>query len=367
MDDLRRSIENAVGEPRLAAIHMGAVGPGGLVAWIESKEEIASVFVAAGGRMLAERSLARGDTLDFWYEGCTAQQLAWYGNRLVVVSRERGPYLRVMDPDGRGEEGMPLSDAWRIDRDLVFWAGAEPGLLYAAALPSLDARPPLPFRGAPASGGIRLSARQDGLLDILRSGDGANCLIDTIALPTHRQRKEYAPVDGLFDVVEQRLFPAAGAPMAGRLVIEAVARPFVCDAPWRGRWQPVPVWMPVYWNRHLKSRGRVSEADELMDLFDMIAAPLPDAAPEYGWDPGWTAREGQIELAVRHVRRRARVMARACHSGTLPAGWQCLLFDPAPQSSVPGSRVDSTGFPPVLRQVFEDLAPTSPGRLPSGA
>ncbi len=243
---------------------------------------------------------------DFWYEGCAAQHLAWYGDRLVVVTRERGPYLLSIDPDGRAEAGMSLSDAWRIDRDLVFWAGADPGLLVAAVLPSLDPRPPLPFRGAPPSGGIRLSARQDGWVDILPSADAGNRPIDTIALPTQRQRAEYAPVAALFDLVERRLFPAAPSPLAGRLVIEAVARPFLCEALATDRWQPAPVWIPVYWHRHLISTGRISEAGELLDLLDTIAAPLSDATPEYGWDPGWTAAEGQVELAVRHVRRLAR-------------------------------------------------------------
>ncbi|MBI1787000.1 MAG: hypothetical protein HYR60_05525 [Acidobacteria bacterium] len=364
INELRRTIETASGGPRSVEITMGAAGPRGLVAWIESRDEIATLFVAGQGRILLARSLARADTLDFGYEGCSAQHLAWYGDRLVVVSSERGSYLRSVDPERGGEEGVCFSYDWRIDRDLVLWVDHDPGLLCTAALPSLDARPPLPFRGNPASGDIRLKAREDGRLDVLLSRAAGSHTIDTLVLPADRQRAEYAPVDGLLDVIERRLFPAADAPMAARLIIAAVAHPFVRGAQWRARWQPVPVWMPVYWQRYLASTGRASEAGEIVDLLDAIAAPLPEGEPEYGWDPGWSPREGQIELAVRYVRRQARILAGTCRSGVLPPGWWCLLFDPAPQSSVPGSRVDPAGFPPILRRVFEDLARTRPERLP---
>jgi hypothetical protein len=364
MDELRRTIETAAGGPRPAGIEMGAAGPRGLVAWIETQDEIATLFVAGQGHIVLARSLARADTLDFGYEGCFARYLAWYGDRLVVVSSERGSYLRSVYPERGDEDGVCFSYEWRIDRDLVLWVDHDPGLLCTAALPSLDARPPLPYRGNPASGDIRLRAREDGRLDVLLSrGDGGRT-IDTLALPTDRQRREYASVDGLLDVIERRLFPAAGAPKAARLVIEAVAHPFVRGAQWRGRWQPVPVWMPVYWHRYLASTGRASEAGELLDLIDAIAAPLPEGEPEYGWDPGWNPQEGQIELAVRYVRRQAGILGGICRSGALPPGWWCLLFDPAPRSSVPGSRVDAAGFPPILRRVFEDLARTRPERLP---
>jgi hypothetical protein len=123
--------------------------------------------------------------------------------------------------------------------------------------------------------------------------------------------------------------------------------------------------MPVYWHRYLVSTRREHEAGQFLNLLDEIAWPLSETQPEHGWNPGWSAREGQIELATRYLRRQSRTLAGACRAGGLPQGWYCLLFDPAPQSNVPGSRVDASGFPPTLRGMFERLAQTSPERLES--
>jgi hypothetical protein len=113
----------------------------------------------------------------------------------------------------------------------------------------------------------------------------------------------------------------------------------------------------------LISAGRNAEAAELLGILDRLAAPLPDQERELGWDPRWNAQEGQIELALHYIRRQVRTLASACRSGVLPQGWWCLLFDPAPKSQVPGSRVDPTGYSPILRRVFEELARTRPARL----
>lgn len=343
---------------------MGAAGPCGLVAWIESECDMAKLYVAGKGRLVLERSLARGDTLDFGYGGCHARYLAWHGDRVVVLCRESScAYLRSLDPDGENEQGMSCSWDWAIDRDLAVWVSDDPGLLCTAALPSLDARPPLPFRGTPLAGHIRLELRESGQLNVSSFGPAGNQTIDTLALPTEHQRAGYAPLEGLLDVAEHRLFPSGGASMASRLVIEAVGHPYVRGAIWRKKWQPAPVWIPVYLHRYLISAGRKAEAAELLDILDRIAAPLPDQEPEQGWDPRWNAQEGQIELALHYIRRQARTLASVCRSGVLPQGWWCLLFDPAPKSQVPGSRVDPTGYSATLLRVFEELALTRPARL----
>ena len=366
LDAVRRMIETAAGRRRSARITLGVPGPGGLVAWIESTEDVATLLVAGRGRVLFERTLAQTDTKDFGYEGCSAQHLSWCGERLVVVTGERHySFLRCVDPERGADEFVCFSDAWRIDRDLVLWVDHDPGLVCMAALPLIEARPPLIFRGVPASGGIQLQIDQ-AHLQVMFSRHAGGGAIDTLALPTDRQRAEYEPVNDLLDVVERRLFPAEEAPIGARFVIEAVAYPFVRPAPARKRrscWPPSPVWMPLYWHRYLLSTGCEDEAGQLLDLLDEIAWPLPETQPEFGWDPGWSAREGPIELAVRYVRRQSRNLAGACRAGKLPQGWYCLLFDPAPQSNVPGSRVDPSGFPPTLRGVFEKLAQTSPERF----
>jgi hypothetical protein len=58
------------------------------------------------------------------------------------------------------------------------------------------------------------------------------------------------------------------------------------------------------------------------------------------------------------------VQAAACRAGELPQGWWCLLFEPAPRSSVAGSRVDAGTLTPALRRAFEVLAPTRPAQIP---
>jgi hypothetical protein len=128
----------------------------------------------------------------------------------------------------------------------------------------------------------------------------------------------------------------------------------------------VPVWISVYWHRYLVSAGRTAEGRDLLSVFDAIAAPLPESEPERGWAPQWSARDGQVELAVHHVRRQARVQVQACRSGKLPQGWYCLFFHPAPSSETPGSRVDPTTLPPAVRKVFQDLVPTHPKDLDCG-
>jgi hypothetical protein len=111
------------------------------------------------------------------------------------------------------------------------------------------------------------------------------------------------------------------------------------------------------------SARKTAEARELLSVFDRIAAPLSESEPERGWQPQWSAQDGQVELAVRHVRRQARMQAQACRSGKLPQGWHCLFFHPAPGSEVPGSRVDPATLPPTVRDMYQALAPTRPKNL----
>ncbi len=344
-DALQQTIEIAAGGRRSAPITLGAAGPDGLVAWIESPHDIATLFVAAQGRILLERSLARSDTADFGYEGCSARHLSWYGTRVVVVTSERYYFVLLsVEPSSGDEESLPLSGSWQIDRDLLLFVDDHPGLVSMVALPSLEARPPLPIRGVPARGEVQLQLAPNGRLQVASPRHSDAGTVELLALPTDRQRADYQPVDDLLDAVERRLFPSVAAPMGARFVIQAVAHAFVPPPPPRNRpsvWRPSPVWMPVYWHRHLVSTGRKQEAGQLLRLLDEIAGPLPETQPESGWDPGWSTRDAQFDLAARYVpsplpgTSPPHVAKARC-----PQGWHCLLFDPAPQSKVFGSRVD---------------------------
>lgn len=332
-----------------------ALGPNGLIAWIDARNDIATLCIADNGRLCLERSLARGDTLDYGYEGCHANYLAWHAGRLVVVTAEHGrSYLRSLAPDGSDEQGVPLTHAWLIEGDLVLWVADEPGLLSAAALPSLDARTPLLFRSAPPPSYIRLAAPEAGWCRVSTSDSE----IDTLALPTGD-----VTVDGLVEALHSRLFPRRPQSESTRLLLESAGYPFLRGAIWRRQWEPSPIWMVAYWRQYLVAAEREAEAKELVQLLKEVAAPLAEHEPEYGWDARWNAREGHIELAVRYIRRQARRLAGVCRTGALPPGAWCLLFDPAPQSHAFGSRVDTAAYPPTLRRIFEELVVTKPTRL----
>jgi hypothetical protein len=78
-------------------IEMRTTSPGGLVAWVESPNDIAKVYVAGRDSLHLARSLGRIDPLDHGYEGCRAINLLWYGERRVVVSSERSVYVRSIE------------------------------------------------------------------------------------------------------------------------------------------------------------------------------------------------------------------------------------------------------------------------------
>lgn len=351
---MKHLIESALGSPRSADIRLTAAGPHGTVAWVESQHDIATLLVAGCGRLILERRLARCDTRDHGYEGCDALYLAWHGERVVVVSREKSAcYLRSLDPNVEEDQGITFSWSWLIDGDMVIWVADDPGLLLTAALPSLNPLPPLPICGTPPPASIVLHLTGDRRLAV-SSSSGHGGTKETLALPTAHQRASFAPLPNLLELLQRRLFPSGEAlTTEARLVLEAMAHPFVRGAVWRQAWSPVPSWICAYWYRHLTSTGRKREALEVLNVLDAIAARQPHEAPAYS----------QLELAVSYAQHQARTLGAVCRSGALPPGWWCLLFDPAPRSSVSGSRVDSASYSPVLRRVFEELVHTRPGRL----
>jgi len=365
-DELRSAATTAAGGPPASQPTSGDIDARGRIAWIESRNDIAILKVAAGRHVLYERTLSRHDTSNWGYEGCAGTVVAWYGDRVVLVTQEGShSYLWSVDPDRNIDEAICMTWAWIIDGDLAVWVDGDPGLLCAAALPSLDPRPPLPYRNAPEHPHYRLENRGSGVLDVSTRIEGPR-LVERLSLPTKEQRAATTPVNGFFELVGRRLFPRldSAVPPPARLLIEAATEPFVRAAPWRlPKWRPAPVWISVYWHRHLMSAGRTAEARDLLSVFDAVAAPLSESEPERGWDSRWSARDGQVELAARHVRRQARVQAQACRSGKLPQGWYCLFFDPAPGSATPGSRVDPATLSPAVRDVYQVLAPTHPKNL----
>ncbi len=387
-EQVLEAIPRAAGAPRGAPVTAGAVDAAGRVAWIETRDDIAHLLVAAGGRVLLELSLAVGATDDYGYEGCSAGFIEWFGDRAVTISSEtrrtvvwsialpavgaapsRGALASdAVASDRPGVRRLVLDRTCAVDGDLVVWAGDDPGLVGAGTLPDLLPALPIPVRGAP--GYVRVAIEERGVARVEKHDDRAWTPVEHLRLPAGVQRRFFPlETDDLLSAVARRLFEPRAVPPAARLFVEAVALPFS-----RGRrgtapddrapWRPSPVWLPVYWHRHLSGAGRGHEARELLSLLDEIAAPLSPAEPERGWDPAWEPLEGAVRLAERHVRRQARVQAESCRHYELPPGWWCLLFHPAPGSDVPGSRIDPASLPPALRRVFELLAPTKPAEIP---
>ena len=86
LSDLHSRIVAAGGDP---GTKMAAIGLDGLVAWIETKAGVDTVFIANNGKVHLERCLAQLDPFGYGYEGCQARYVRWYGSRLVVVTRKR--------------------------------------------------------------------------------------------------------------------------------------------------------------------------------------------------------------------------------------------------------------------------------------
>lgn len=319
---------------------------------IISGGDIAELVVVDGARNVLRLSLARTDTLDYGYEGCSARLVGWLGGHVVLTTQERGgSYLwRIEVPSGQAEV-IGVRGPLAVVGAVAVLDADEPGLVSTAFLPSLDPGPPLPLRDAWPR--FRLQAGDDGRAVVstprLDPASRARFLWDErdrLALPARA-----AVIPDLVARVEERL--ASPSPHL-RLVVESLTLPFLGPAPWRARRRPSLAWTPVQYHRHLRAGGRAREAAGLVALLDHLAAPLSPDEPEAGVDPAWLAT-APVELAVRYVRRQARVQASAARAGRLPEGFHTYVFMPAPTSGIRGSRVDAGALPPALRTAFLEL------------
>jgi len=358
-------IAQASGGPRLqpSDVERAAVeAASARVAWvqIDHPTSVARLLVAAGGRVLVDRKLNLKDETNWGYEGCNVPYLQWWGDRVVAISVEEN-VKAVWSVSTRGEiEVRRIGDAWDVERDLVCWLSQDyPGLLATLELPSLRALVPLPWRHTTRRARVKC---ENGEVVLTPSGDEGTGT-ESVRLPAAVQRSSPGQGDAFFARVARALSPDAGADESLALLVEAAARPFARDELEDDR-PPVPLWMPVYWYRHLVAAARPRDAEQHLARLDAIAAPLGEHEPERGWSPTWSSDEGALALAVRYVRRQARVQARVCRTGELPRGWWCLLFMPAPRRREPGSRVDPSTLTPALRRAFDALVPTAPPEIP---
>ncbi len=104
---------------------------------------------------------------------------------------------------------------------------------------------------------------------------------------------------------------------------------------------------------------REEEADALLATLDSLSART---TPALGWSSEESFTEGAVRLAKEHIERRCAALAEACREGRLPSGTWCSFWAEWSQGAF---RRDLAGFPPGFRKVYETLARTDPGALPT--
>lgn len=330
------------------------------VAWIEDIVEPGGspgsvpidyrLKIAAGGTLLVDLPIETYNP----YFGCDCGFMGWFGDRVVSIYREKHRML-VWSVPASGEDRRLVSiDDDHVVRDgLVVFIGSDPGQLEALDLVTLAPRTPLVLRGSAQDGRLELAG--DQLRYTAKSG-----AVETLRLPAKEQ--EWFPANGdAFRLdVERALFGGSSVPPAASLVTAAVASTFwiarrIVGSDYesaRSR-HPDVRWLPAYWYQHLVRKGAPGEAEEFLAMLDTMARPLSAEEPETGWDPSWDAEEGSRILATRYLRRRARVLAEVCRSGSLPAGEYCSLWN----SIVP---LELERLPRPVQLVYETLKPTKP-------
>jgi hypothetical protein len=342
-----------------AEVKGGAVDGAGHVAWIET--DVALLRIAGRGRILVKRKLNRRDETNWGYEGCSVPYLQWWGDRVVAISHEERAAAVWSISLGGACDVRPIPGPWVVGGDVVVWVSQDyPGLLCARALAGLRSQTPLPLRGVSAS--VKLTY-EGGDVRVWTLGWENSEEIERVRLPPAEKRAQPTDPQAFLDRVEREISADGTADPSARMLVEAAAAPF-CEDDGERPWRPAPVWLPVYWYRHLVAQRLSADAERHLACLDSIAAPLGADDQERGWEAAWSADELALAVAVRYVRRQARVQAGVCRTGELPPGWSCLLFMPAPNSTVPGSRVDPATLTPALRRAFEILAPTGPVPIP---
>jgi hypothetical protein len=324
----------------------GPVGEGGYVP-VDMR-----LHAIVDGRVLIDRAIESYNP----YFGCEVGYLAWWGDEVVSIYREKHRTLVWAVP--LAEEGtarlVTIEDHWVVDGDLVVFAGGFPGLLEAIALPSLAPRTPLPLAGTPPSYGTALRLEKG---EIHVASEGRD---ERLRLPPPELRGFSG--EDFPGHVERALLDGSPHPSASLVAACAASafwiptRPIAASYDGGDRTERVaPFWLPVYWYEYLRSLGAKTapEAAEFLSMLDAIAAPLPSSEPERGWDPALEPADAALSLAVRHIRRRARILADVARGAALPEGWHCYLWNhPA--------RIESSRIPRSVARAWETLAQSNP-------
>src|SRR4051812_6674907 len=163
------AIPAASGAAASPDVKCGSIDTKGRVAFSEEPNDNAHLVVAAGGKILLRRSLAYSDTSDYGYEGCSVENIDWFGDHLLVVTAERSTTRAIhfdLTKADDAPEAVIISRARVIDAGLLVWATDDvPGLLRAVDPPRLTPVIPLPIRGLHAARELMLLRWGNGTID----------------------------------------------------------------------------------------------------------------------------------------------------------------------------------------------------------
>lgn len=252
------------------------------------------------------------------YFGCEVKFMAWLGDAIVTVYREKHETIVWSVPLVGEARLATASDAVVVRGDEVWFQGEEPGILVGLALP--DLAPLIPAPTLTANDAPELERQGDTVvirLPAWRAGTDADLEIERLALPERGLRLDPAEATGLTPRIVDWLMALGTARRSAEILAGAVLSPFymprlrvrtryeVLEPPWAS-----PHWLPAHWYVFLVREGRITEAEAHLQFLDAVAAlPLPAAS-----DPLWDA-------ATRHLIQRARLLAEVCRAGQIPIDW----------------------------------------------
>lgn len=257
------------------------------------------------------------------YFGCQIGFMAWFGDAIVTVYREKHETIVWSVPLVGEARLATASDALVVRGDELYFQGDEPGLLVGLALPDLAPLIPVPTLSTPRDPELE---RQGDTVVLRIPAWHANTQddveVERVTLPERGARLDPAEVMRLVPRVVDWLMGLGPARRSAEVLAGAALSPFYAprlrvrttyhalEQPWAS-----PHWLPACWYLFLVREGRGAEAEAHLQLLDAVAA-LPQ--PE-GSDPLWAA-------AARHVIQRAAVLAEVCRAGRIYGDWSDLFW-----------------------------------------
>ena len=259
------------------------------------------------------------------YFGCHVGYLAWWGEQVVMVYREKHDTIVCsvsLDGDVRL---LPIDDRWTLAGDVVFSEGDEPDLIETCAIPNVERLLPLPTSWI----------RQ----------------LDSDKLPNAKQLQVPTDREAFWEGLRTRLFGDEPSLPAADLILGSLAYRFVDDWPpvtstyRRGnnrRWNS-PRWLPYYWSEMLPDDDRPVFLELLRELAEQEVTQFR---------PDWPPDQCAIEAAAKYIVDRVPDLIEACRARELPGN--CYFWVNWSQS---GFAETLDLFPWGFREAYSQLVP----------